>query len=93
MAMLDLLNSKLQAKAHRYILLPLHSMLSSDDQQRVFRVSPVGVCKIILATNIAESSVTVDDIVYVVNTGTVKIKAFDSTRKVSELQCAAVRLM
>ena len=46
--------------------------------------SPVGVRKIILATNIAESSVTIDDIVYVVNTGTVKVKTFDPTRKVSQ---------
>ena len=60
MAVLDLLNSRLQAEvcmcvcawplpqlhsslflslqSHRYTLLPLHSMLSSDDQQRVFRV-------------------------------------------------------
>ena len=43
---------------------------------------PIGVRKIILATNIAESSVTIDDIVYVINTGTVKIKTFDPQRKV-----------
>ena len=43
---------------------------------------PSGVRKIILATNIAESSVTIDDIVYVVNTGTVKVKTFDPTKKV-----------
>ena len=36
----------------------------------------------ILATNIAESSVTIDDVVYVVNTGTVKVKTFDLTKKV-----------
>ena len=43
---------------------------------------PPGVRKIILATNIAESSVTIDDIVYVVNSGTVKVKMFDTTKKV-----------
>ena len=43
----------------------------------------MGVRKIILATNIAESSITIDDIVYVVNTGTVKVKSFDPARKVS----------
>ena len=43
---------------------------------------PKGVRKVILATNIAESSVTIDDIVYVVNTGTVKVKTFDTTKKV-----------
>ena len=42
----------------------------------------IGVRKIILATNIAESSVTIDDIVYVINTGTVKVKTFDPQRKV-----------
>ena len=43
---------------------------------------PPGRRKIILATNIAESSVTINDIVYVVNTGTVKVKMFDTTKKV-----------
>ena len=40
--------------------------------------------KIILATNIAESSVTIDDIMYVVNTGTVKVKMFDPNKKVRQ---------
>ena len=43
---------------------------------------PSGVRKIVLATNIAESSVTIDDVVCVVNTGTVKLKTFDPLRKV-----------
>ena len=60
----------------------LSTLISSDHLNT--HSSPVGVRKIILATNIAESSVTIDDIVYVVNTGTVKVKTFDPTRKVSQ---------
>ena len=52
---------------------------------------PVGVRKIILATNIAESSVTIDDIVYVVNSGTVKVKTFDATKKVRQhVTCSGI---
>jgi ATP-dependent RNA helicase DHX36 len=85
MTVLDLLSSRLRNEIQRYLILPLHSMLSSRDQHAVFNVPPKGVRKVILATNIAESSVTIDDIVYVVNTGTVKVKTFDTTKKITHL--------
>jgi HrpA-like RNA helicase len=85
MSVIDLLNHRFRNESQRYLTLPLHSMLSSRDQQSVFNVPPPGVRKIILATNIAESSVTIDDIVYVVNTGTVKVKMFDPTKKITHL--------
>ena len=39
-------------------ILPVHSRLSQDDQQRIFEQPPEGVRKIVLATNIAETSLT-----------------------------------
>lgn len=56
-------------RSQRYHLLPLHSMVPTQDQRRVFIRPPVGVRKIILATNIAETAVTIDDIVCVINSG------------------------
>lgn len=56
----------------------LHSSLNSDDHKRVFYPATVGYRKLILATNIAETSITIDDVVYVVDTGKVKQKSFDA---------------
>ncbi|KAG5875068.1 hypothetical protein JTB14_018020 [Gonioctena quinquepunctata] len=55
----------------------LHSRLQDSDQWKIFSRPPPGVRKIILTTNIAETSVTVDDVVYVVDTGIHKEQRFD----------------
>lgn len=47
----------------RFLLLPLHSKLSSTDQRRAFLPASKGCRKIILSTNIAETSVTIEDVV------------------------------
>jgi ATP-dependent RNA helicase DHX57 len=58
----------------------LHSALATEDQTRVFQKPPDGVRKIILATNIAETSITIDDVKWVVDAGRVKENQYnDST--------------
>ncbi|XP_049548304.1 ATP-dependent DNA/RNA helicase DHX36-like [Anopheles darlingi] len=47
----------------------LYSKLSGEEQRQAFVKPPLGTRKIILATNIAETSITIDDVVYVINTG------------------------
>jgi HrpA-like RNA helicase len=60
-----------------WIILQLHSSLSIDEQERVFDSAPEGVRKCILSTNLAETSVTIDGIRFIVDTGRVKVGFFD----------------
>lgn len=67
-------------------ILNLHSSLQHEDQQLVFERPPAGVRKIILATNIAETSITIDDVGVVIDTGHVKELRYDSGRRLASLQ-------
>ncbi|XP_037783105.1 ATP-dependent DNA/RNA helicase DHX36-like isoform X1 [Penaeus monodon] len=60
-----------------HLVIPLHSLMPSVNQREVFSRPPPGVRKIVLATNIAETSITIDDIVYVINAGRIKMKNYD----------------
>lgn len=59
------------------LILPLHANLTPDEQRKVFAKSQIGTRKIIVSTNVAEASITIDDIVYVVDLGLVKETRYD----------------
>ncbi|XP_013779316.1 probable ATP-dependent RNA helicase YTHDC2 isoform X2 [Limulus polyphemus] len=72
--------------ASRYVLYTLHSSMQSYDQKCVFKPAPPGVRKIILATNIAETSITISDVVFIIDCGKVKEKSYDALVGVTMLK-------
>ncbi len=67
-------------------VLPLYGRLSAAEQHRVFERAPAGIRRrIVLATNVAETSLTVPGIRYVVDTGTARISRYSTRSKVQQL--------
>jgi ATP-dependent RNA helicase DDX35 len=67
----------LHPRAQSVLALPLYAGLSTEQQMYVFEAAPENTRKVIFSTNIAEASVTIDGIVYVIDTGYVKLRAFN----------------
>jgi ATP-dependent RNA helicase DHX8/PRP22 len=72
------------------ICLPIYSALPSEMQTRIFEPAPPGARKLVIGTNIAETSVTIDGIYYVVDPGMVKIKVFNSKLGLDSLVIAPI---
>lgn len=70
----------------KFVVISLHSMVPTLEQKKVFKRPPPGCRKIVLSTNLAETAVTIDDIVYVIDTGRMKEKSYDPYNNVSTLQ-------
>lgn len=73
-------------KKNNWIILPLHSSLSIADQDKVFDYPPDGVRKCIVSTNIAETSVTIDGVRFVVDSGKMKEMSYDPQTKMERLK-------
>jgi ATP-dependent RNA helicase DDX35 len=87
----ELVQSRLElagARSRRAALvLPMYGGLVHQEQMRVFDRAPENTRKIVVATNIAEASVTIEGIVYVVDCGFVKIKGYNP---VTGIECLVV---
>ncbi|VDK79294.1 unnamed protein product [Litomosoides sigmodontis] len=77
---------KMQGCSTKPAIFTLHSQMGSQDQQRVFEPVGCGYRKVILSTNIAEASLTIDDVVFVIDCGKVKEKIYDHSTRVSQLK-------
>lgn len=77
--------------ANRTEILPLYGRLSAAEQHRVFeRRQDSGARRIVLATNVAETSLTVPGIKYVIDAGTARISRYSSRSKVQRLPIEAI---
>ncbi|XP_071694088.1 DExH-box ATP-dependent RNA helicase DExH5, mitochondrial-like isoform X2 [Rutidosis leptorrhynchoides] len=77
------LKEKLQANSvlgdrSRVLLLTCHGSMASSEQRLIFEKADSGVRKIVLATNIAETSITIDDLVFVIDCGKAKEASYDA---------------
>ena len=80
----------LACEPQRSWVLPLHGSLTSEEQRRIFLKPPPGVRKVVLATNIAETSITIDDCGFVVDCGRMKETRYDPARRMESLEDVAV---
>lgn len=71
--------------ASNWLVYPLHSSIATEDQEAAFLVPPPGFRKIVLATNIAETGITIPDVTCVIDTGKHREMRFDERRQLSRL--------
>ncbi|KAL5739888.1 hypothetical protein ACOSQ2_029068 [Xanthoceras sorbifolium] len=67
----------------KFLVLPLHGSMPTINQRQIFDRPPPNKRKIVLATNIAESSITIDDVVYVIDCGKSKETSYDALNKLA----------
>ncbi|XP_017112727.1 DExH-box ATP-dependent RNA helicase DExH6 [Drosophila elegans] len=81
--LMDRLESALPRNQIQILL--LHSHVDASEQRRVFRVYPGLRLKIILSTNLGQTSITIPDLLYVIDTGRCKMKTYDPGTDASQL--------
>lgn len=69
---------RLGSKIAELVILPIYANLPSDMQAKIFNPTPPGARKVVVATNIAETSLTIDGIIYVIDPGFCKQKSYNA---------------
>lgn len=82
--------ASLHPRAQSILSLPLYAGLTSEQQLYVFEPAPENTRKVIVSTNIAEASVTIDGIIYVIDCGFVKLRAFNPKTGIETLTATPV---
>lgn len=88
----DLLMAQQMFKSDKFVIIPLHSLMPTVNQTQVFKKPPPGVRKIVIATNIAETSITIDDVVFVIDGGKIKETHFDTQNNIRTMTAEWVSL-
>lgn len=74
---------------NKFFVVLLHSFVPIDEQRRAFVLPPPGQRKVVLATNIAETSITIEDVSFVIDTGLHRTTSFHSTSRLSTVKVRA----
>jgi ATP-dependent helicase HrpA len=70
---------------HDLFIIPLYGRLSKEEQERVFIPTPEGKTKVVVSTNIAETSITIDGITVVIDSGLAKLNHYNPRTFTSSL--------
>lgn len=81
---------RLGSKLRELMILPVYANLPSDMQAKIFDPTPPGARKVVLATNIAETSLTIDNIIYVIDPGFAKQNHFNSRTGMESLMVVPI---
>ncbi|XP_043486982.1 pre-mRNA-splicing factor ATP-dependent RNA helicase DHX16 [Polistes fuscatus] len=81
---------RLGSKLAELLILPVYANLPSDMQAKIFQPTPAGARKVVLATNIAETSLTIDNIVYVIDPGFAKQNNFNARTGMESLMVVPI---
>ncbi|KAJ4424489.1 hypothetical protein N0V82_000813 [Gnomoniopsis sp. IMI 355080] len=82
--------AQLDPESPSLLPLPLYAGLTTEQQMYVFEEAPHNTRKVIFSTNIAEASVTIDGIIYVVDCGFVKLRAYNPKTGIETLTATSV---
>lgn len=74
---LNFIGKKLKGKMKELIVVPIYASLPPELQAEIFKPTPIGARKVVLATNIAETSITIDGIAYVIDPGFCKMNTYN----------------
>jgi pre-mRNA-splicing factor ATP-dependent RNA helicase DHX16 len=84
------ISRKLGNRVGEVIICPIFANLDTERQAKIFEPTPEGARKVVLATNIAETSLTIDGIVYVIDSGFTKELVYTPATGMSSLQSVAI---
>jgi ATP-dependent RNA helicase DDX35 len=90
---IDMLSDRIadmSSKQQKLLCLPLYAGLQEDEQMFVFQRAPTNTRKVIISTNVAEASVTIEGIVYVIDSGYVKLRTYDARIGIETLNVVPV---
>lgn len=74
---LSFIGRKLKGKMRELLVVPIYASLPPELQAAIFKPTPIGARKVVLATNIAETSITIDGIAYVIDPGFCKMNSYN----------------